>query len=58
MPPWIWIFHVALLIITLFSVVKETKFKYLNKIIWIIIIIIVPLLGPILYWILEKKIFG
>ena len=55
---WVWIFHVALVIITLVVVVKESKFKYLNKIIWIVLIIVLPLIGPILYWILEKKIFS
>ena len=48
--------HLVLFIYTLYVLFTGKKPKNLSKVIWAIIIIILPLLGPILYWIIEKDI--
>lgn len=52
------VIHLILVIYTLYVLITGGKPKNLNKIIWAVLIIILPLLGPILYWIFEKKILG
>ncbi len=50
--------HLILVIYTLYVLIVGPNPKNLNKIIWALIIIIFPLVGVILYWIIEKKILG
>lgn len=52
------VIHLILVIYTLYVLITGKKPKYLNKIIWVIVIVVIPVLGPILYWIFEKKILG
>jgi len=49
------IIQLALIIIALVNISKKAKVKYMNKVAWIIIIIMVNLIGPICYLILEGE---
>jgi len=44
-----------IVVYTLYLVITGKKPKNLSKLIWVILIIFLPLLGVILYWVLEKK---
>jgi hypothetical protein len=46
----------ALVIYSLYLLITGSKTKNLNKIIWALIIIFIPYIGIILYWIFEQKI--
>lgn len=46
----------VLLVYSLYLLITGKKPKNLNKIIWALIIIFLPYLGIILYWIVERKI--
>jgi len=48
----------VLVVYTLYVMLTGKKTKNLNKLIWLLIIIFLPYLGVILYWIFEKKILG
>lgn len=46
----------VIVVYTLYLLITGKKTKKLNKLIWAILIIFLPLIGVILYWILEKNI--
>jgi len=48
----------ALLIYSLYLLIVGGKTKNLNKLIWALLIIFVPYLGIILYWVIERKLFS
>lgn len=48
----------VLVVYSLYILLTGKKPKNLNKILWLILILILPYLGVILYWIFEKKILG
>jgi len=48
----------VLVVYTLYVMLTGKKTKNLNKLIWLLIIVFLPYLGVILYWIFEKKILG
>ena len=46
--------HTVLFLISLVDILRN-KFEKNNKLIWFVSIIIVPLLGPILYFLIGRK---
>jgi len=46
----------VIVIYTLYVLIIGKKTKNLNKLIWVLLIIFLPLIGVVLYWVLEKKI--
>jgi len=48
----------VLVVYSLYIMLTGKKTKNLNKLVWLLIILILPYLGVILYWIFEKKILG
>lgn len=54
-----WILSVVWLVIviyTIYDLVTGKKPKKLSLIVWLILIIILPLIGVILFWVLERNI--
>jgi len=47
------IIQLALMIYCLVNVIKKTETKYLNKLAWILIIVLINIFGPIVYLIME-----
>ncbi len=47
--------QLILVVTALVMVIRQETFRYFNKVIWIIIILLLNLLGPILYFILERR---
>lgn len=48
--------YFVLVIYSLYLLITGKKVKNLNKIIWALLIIFIPYVGVILYWIFEKNI--
>lgn len=48
----------VLLVYTLYILITGPNPKKLNKLIWILIVIFLPYVGIILYWIIEKKVLS
>ena len=46
--------QVGLIIFCLKKVLKQTTFKFFNKIVWVLIVLFIQLFGPIAYLILER----
>jgi len=46
--------QLGLMIVALVHAAKATKFKTGNKIMWIVIIILVDIIGPVLYFVLGR----
>lgn len=49
------IFQLLLMISALAMIVKQRRFKYLNRVAWIIIVVVFNIVGPVLYFVLERK---
>lgn len=47
--------QVILMITALVLIIRQTHFKYFNKIIWIVIVLLLNIVGPVLYFILERR---
>lgn len=45
----------ALTITALIMLIKQDQVQYLNKLVWAIIILVFSLIGPILYFVMEKR---
>lgn len=45
----------VLMITALFMVIRQQEFKYLNKPVWILLVIFLNLVGPVLYFVLERR---
>lgn len=46
----------AILMITaLIMIIRQKTFKYLNRFVWIIIVILLNIIGPIIYFVLERR---
>ncbi|WP_092987867.1 PLDc N-terminal domain-containing protein [Lacicoccus qingdaonensis] len=43
------------MITALVLIIRQTHFKYFNKIIWIVIVLLLNIIGPVLYFILERR---
>ncbi len=53
---WLIIFIVvAIPIIALIDILKSDFTKSVNKIVWIIVVLFIPILGSILYFVIGKK---
>lgn len=48
------ILQFGLMIFCVIKIVKQTKFTYLNKPIWLVIVILIQLIGPISYLVIER----
>lgn len=48
----------GLLIYSLYVLIVGSKPKNLNKLIWALLLIFVPYLGILLYWVIERKLFS
>lgn len=46
--------EIGLMIFSLVKVLKQTQFKYLNKVIWIVIVVFIQIIGPIIYLVVER----
>lgn len=46
--------QLGLMILCVIKIVKQTKFTYLNKPIWLVIVILIQLIGPISYLVIER----
>lgn len=46
--------EILLMIIALKDIWYRTQFKFANKIIWVLVIVLIQILGPILYLMIEK----
>lgn len=49
------IFQLLLMISALAMIVRQRRFKYLNRAAWIIIVVVFNIVGPVLYFVLERK---
>lgn len=49
------VLQVALTITALIMLIKQDQLQYLNKLVWAIIILVFSLIGPILYFVMEKR---
>jgi len=47
--------QLLLMITALVMAIRQQTFKYLNKPVWVLIIILFNLIGPILYFVLERR---
>lgn len=47
--------QLILMITALVMAIRQQTFKYLNKPVWVLIIILFNLIGPILYFVLERR---
>lgn len=45
---------ISLLIFSLHHILKHDKYKYGNRIIWILIVVCIQIIGPILYFTIGK----
>lgn len=45
----------VLMITALVMIIKQQKFNYLNKPAWVLIVILLNLIGPTLYFVLERR---
>ncbi len=45
----------VLMITALVMIIRQQEFKYLNKPLWILIAVFLNLLGPVLYFVLERR---
>ena len=48
----------VLLVYTLYILITGPKPKNLNRLLWALIVIFLPYVGIIVYWIVEKKILS
>lgn len=49
------IFQLLLMISALTMIVKQRRFRYLNRAAWVIIVVVFNIVGPVLYFVLERK---
>ena len=49
------VLQLALMLTALVMLIKQDHVRYLNKPVWGIIILFISLLGPILYFVLERR---
>lgn len=49
------VLQLALMLTALVMLIKQDQVRYLNKLVWGIIILFISLLGPILYFVLERR---
>lgn len=49
------IFQLILMISALAMIVRQRRFKYLNRAAWVIIVVVFNIVGPVLYFVMERK---
>ncbi|MBF0754421.1 hypothetical protein E4T89_09040 [Jeotgalicoccus nanhaiensis] len=49
------ILQLLLMISALTMIIQQRRFKYLNRAVWIIIVIVFNIVGPVLYFVMERK---
>lgn len=49
------ILQLLLMISALTMIIQQRRFKYLNRTAWIIIVIVFNIVGPVLYFVMERK---
>ena len=49
------ILQLLLMISALTMIIQQRRFKYLNRTVWIIIVIVFNIVGPVLYFVMERK---
>ncbi len=54
------VFSVAVLAATIFTLVNvittdQSRIRYLDKVVWVILVILVPLIGMILWWLVGRE---
>ncbi|MCC4722999.1 PLDc N-terminal domain-containing protein [Salinicoccus sp. RF5] len=47
--------QLVLMVTALVMIIRQEHFKYLNKVVWIIIVLLLNIIGPILYFVLERR---
>ncbi len=47
--------QVLLTLIALIMLIRQNRVRYMNKLLWAVIILIFSMIGPILYFVLEKR---
>lgn len=45
----------VLMITALVMIIRQQEFKYLNKPVWILLVIFLNLVGPVLYFVMERR---
>ena len=45
----------VLMITALVMIIRQQEFKYSNKPVWILLVIFLNLVGPVLYFVLERR---
>ncbi len=49
------ILQVTLMVISIVLIIKQKTFKYGNQLMWLLIVLLINMIGPILYFILGRK---
>lgn len=44
-----------LMVTALIMIIRQETFKYLNRFVWILIVILLNIIGPIIYFVLERR---
>lgn len=47
--------QLVLMVTALVMIIRQKHFKYLNKVVWIIVVLVLNIIGPILYFVLERR---
>ncbi len=51
----LFILQLILAVTALVMLIRQDSVRYMNKLLWAIIILVLNLLGPILYFVLERR---
>ncbi|MCG1009756.1 PLDc N-terminal domain-containing protein [Salinicoccus sp. ID82-1] len=51
----LFLLQLVLMVTALIMIIRQQRFRYFNRIIWIVIVIILNIIGPILYFVLERR---
>ncbi len=47
--------QLLLLVTALVMLIRQDEVRYLNKLIWAVIIIVLSIIGPVLYFVMERR---
>ncbi|WP_342387840.1 PLDc N-terminal domain-containing protein [Salinicoccus bachuensis] len=47
--------QLVLTVTALVMIIRQQQFRYLNRVVWIIIVLVLNIIGPILYFVLERR---
>ena len=51
----LFVLQAVLMITALIMIIRQETFKYLNRFVWIIIVLLLNIIGPIIYFVLERR---